>query len=99
MKKRNVKIAVLLALFGISLQKSQVPSVQAKTLGTYKIKVINPNKNYGIYSSMSSRGPSGWLTNTKTLKYAHYQATTSRKAGGYRYWYVYIDGHKAGWVN
>lgn len=99
MKIGKVKAAVLIALFGLVIQGGQTQSAHAKSLGTYKIKVINQKKSYGVYNTMSARGPRGWLVNTKTLKYGHYQATSSRKVGGRRYWYVYIDGHKAGWVN
>ena len=99
MKILKVKFAILIALFGLTVQGGQTRLVQAKSLGTYKIKIINPKKSYGIYNTMSASGPRGWLVSTKTLKYGHYQATTSRKVRGHRYWYVYIDGHKAGWVN
>lgn len=99
MKIKKVKAAILIALFGLLIQGYQAQSIQAKSLGTYKIKIINPKKSYGVYSTMSTNGPRGWLVNTKTLKYGHYQSIASRKVKGRRYWYVYIDGRKAGWVN
>lgn len=91
--KSGIVLSFAVVLLGIGGQKTE-----AKTYSSYQTKIVN-NKSYGIYMNLTKKGPRNWRANTKTLHYANYQSKKMRKVGKYRYWYVLIDGHLAGWVN
>lgn len=91
--KSGIILFLTAILFGINTQKAE-----AKNFSSYQTKIVN-NKNYGIYLNLTKKGPRTWRASTKTLHYANYQSKKMRKVGKYRYWYVLIDGHLAGWVN
>ena len=86
-------LACLLTLFVIKPQ-----SVAAKELSPFQTKMIG-NVNFGIYQRLTRRGPACWIGSTRTFRHGNFQASAERKIGKTKYNYVWIDGHRAGWVN
>ncbi|WP_390885680.1 SH3-like domain-containing protein [Lactobacillus acidophilus] len=72
--------------------------VLACSLQQYQTKIV-ANNNYGIYQSLTRKGPVRQMGVTGTFKYSHFQASSVKKIKHNTYWYVLINGHKAGWVN
>lgn len=73
-------------------------SVSAKELSPFQTKMIS-GRNYGIYQRLTKAGLSGWIGSTRTFRYGNFQASAERKIGKRKYNYVWIDGHRAGWVD
>lgn len=74
-------------------------TVLAKSLGSLQLKMINENGNYRIYRKLTRKGPAGSMGLARTFKYGNFQANAVRKVGKSKYYYVWIDGHKAGLIN
>lgn len=86
-------LACMLVLLAIKPQ-----SAFAKELMPFQTKMIS-SRNYGIYQHLTKQGLSGWIGSTRTFRYGNFQASAERKIGKTKYNYVWIDGHRAGWVN
>lgn len=72
--------------------------VGAKTFSTYQTKIPN-RSSYYIFSRLTKKGPRGILGTTGALRKSNFQSKTERKSKTGRYCFVYVDGHRAGWVN
>lgn len=95
MIKKRIYLLTAAATIIISLMGFSHNSVQA---AGYNAKVVGKG-SYGIYANLGKHGPSGYMGNTGALRYSNFQSGTTRQSGRSRYCYVYINGHKAGWVN
>lgn len=73
-------------------------SVSASSLPKYETKIVE-NNNYGIFQSLTKKGPARQIGVTGTFRYSYFQASSVKKVKHNTYWYVLINGHKAGWVN
>lgn len=95
MKKLKIFIIIsLMMLFWVWPK-----SVSAKSFSSFQTKMINGNSNYRIYQGMTHRGPVGSVGLARTFKYGNFQASAVKKVGKSKYYFVWIDGHKAGWLN
>lgn len=96
---KKFKISFILActlMLPIFFVKSQ--SVLARNLRPFQTKMIS-GESYGIYERLTKKGPRGWMACTNTFRYGNYQASIEKKVGKAKYDFVWIDGHRAGWVN
>lgn len=73
-------------------------SSQAQSLPAYEAKVLN-SKKMGIYQKLTKKGPRVRKSWTRSFRFGAVQSKLERRIKGHRYWYVLIDGHRAGWVN
>ena len=94
---KKLKVFIIMSLMMIFLVKPR--TVLAKSLGSFQPKMINENSNYRIYQKLTRKGPAGSMGLARTFKYGNFQANAVRKVGKSKYYYVWIDGHKAGWLN
>lgn len=69
---------------------------------TFKSAIVKRagNKNYKVYKSISSTGKLGKKIGN-AIDYAnnHIEATEVYQGTKYRYWLMYVDGVRTGWVN
>ena len=86
-------VACFLMLFVIKPQ-----SVSAKELSPFQTKMIG-NGNFGIYRRLTRQGPAYWIGSTRTFRHGNFQASAERKVGKRKFNYIWIDGHRAGWVD
>ncbi|EEJ72795.1 hypothetical protein [Lactobacillus ultunensis] len=96
---KKFKISFVLActlMLSIFFIKPQ--SVLARSLRPFQTKMIN-GESYGIYEKLTRKGPRVWMASTTTFRYGNYQASIEKKVGRTKYDFVWIDGHRAGWVN
>lgn len=61
--------------------------------------MIKPQTSARIYQRLIRRGPSRSLCMAQTFKHSNVQASAVRKVHSRKYCYVWIDGHKAGWIS
>lgn len=73
--------------------------VWARELNPFQTKMINPHTSYRIYQNLTRKGPSRSLCLANTFKHGNVQASAVRKVRGNKYCYVWLDGHRGGWVN
>lgn len=92
---KKISFIFLLLIFGFTYSSQKV---SAKSYGQYQTKIVN-NHKFQIYERLTRKGPSRPMANTRSLRLANYQSKLSRKVRGQRYWFLYINGHSAGWVN
>ena len=95
---KRVKVYLGLAcLMTLLCLKPQV--VWARELNPFQTKMINPHTSYRIYQNLTRKGPSRSLCLANTFKHGNVQASAVRKVRGNKYCYVWLDGHRGGWVN
>ena len=99
--KKSLKVTLAAsALFasGAIFTEANANHVDAKTYSKAVTKIAG-SKDYSIYRTVSSKGPSGKFTSTKYFKYGQIQSKNyvSTKKG--TYWDIYVDGRHIGWVN
>ena len=95
---KRVKVYLGLAcLMTLLCLKPQM--VWARELNPFQTKMINPHTSYRIYQNLTRKGPSRSLCLANTFKHGNVQASAVRKVRGNKYCYVWLDGHRGGWVN
>lgn len=73
--------------------------VFSRELNPFQTKMIKPQTSARIYQRLTRRGPSRSLCMAQTFKHSNVQASAVRKVHSRKYCYVWIDGHKAGWIS
>lgn len=74
------------------------PEVQARDYHAYQAKILS-NRRFGLYQKLGKHGPLICKGSSRQFRFGAVEAKTERTVHGQHYWYILVDGHRAGWVN
>lgn len=97
-KAQKLLLASSILISSWFVYQSNINKVNAKTFRVAVAKIAG-KRNYSIYNNISKKGPSDRITSTKRFKYSNFQANAVVKTRKGKYWNIFIDGRRVGWVN
>ncbi|MFR4968861.1 SH3-like domain-containing protein [Lactobacillus kalixensis] len=98
-KKFRITLLASAILISVSFaNKANTKTVYAKSYPVAVTKIAG-NGNYGIFNQVTRSGPSQRITSTRFFKHGTIQSDASFRTHKGKYWDIFVDGRRVGWVN